>query len=188
VVSISGTESSLAVKLVEASGMKARYCALSHCWGPTTQLPLRTTRQNLEQHLIDIPLVQLPRTFHEAILFLHGLGIQYLWIDSLCIIQDDTDDWNTESGKMHLVYRNAALVISAAGASNSRDGLFITDRPNVVVHKIPYSKGKSTGYVNMCMLPSEQFTEPRYGPLYSRAWVSSTTTHVIHVHSLTEIW
>lgn len=187
VLSISATPSSISVNLVEGNGMRARYCALSHCWGSTAPLPLRTTRQNLLEHLIDIPLVQLPRTFHEAILFTHGLGIQYIWIDSLCIVQDDAADWDAEAGKMHLVYRNAALVVSAAGASNSADGLFVMDRPDAIIYKIPYPNGSSDGHVNMCMLPGGQLTEPRYGPLYSRAWVGSTTTHVILANFLTGI-
>jgi hypothetical protein len=59
------------------------------------------------------------------------LHVRYLWIDSLCIIQDDTEDWRTESLRMDQVYKNALLNIAATAASDSRRGLFYS-RPHLV--------------------------------------------------------
>ena len=68
------------------------YVALSHCWGPPDKRPLCTTKANLAQHILGIPWHLLTQTFQDAILLCIELSIQYLWIDSLCIVQDDKED------------------------------------------------------------------------------------------------
>ena len=74
---------------------RAAYCALSHCWGPIDPSAPRlvTTRDNIEQHCIQIVFESLPKTFRESVEVVRALGIKYLWIDSLCIIQGDAADW-----------------------------------------------------------------------------------------------
>ena len=72
-----------------------------------------TTKANLESHKITIPFLALPATFADAVWFTLGLGIQYIWIDSLCIVQDDTQDWLDESKWMGHVYYNAYIVFAA---------------------------------------------------------------------------
>lgn len=67
----------------------------------------------------------LPKTFRDAVTFARGMGIGYLWIDSLCILQDDRDDWLADGQKMDQIFTNAAFVISADFAADSREnGLF----------------------------------------------------------------
>ena len=78
------------------------YAALSHCWGKVR--PLTTTSTNLNQHLISIPLSSMPEMFQDAVIASRELGIRYLWIDSLCIIQDSVEDWELECSKMGRVY------------------------------------------------------------------------------------
>lgn len=73
---------------------------------------------------MSIPLSELPQTFVDAILLTRNLGFEYLWIDSLCIIQDDNGDWIRESARMAEIYQGAILTISADGAWNSHEGLF----------------------------------------------------------------
>jgi len=73
-----------------------------------------------------IPPEALPRTFREAIQVIQLLGIFYLWIDCLCIIQDDFEDWKIESDRMTTVYGNSSLNIAASGANHGGDGLFFT--------------------------------------------------------------
>ncbi|KAL6851841.1 HET domain-containing protein [Trichoderma novae-zelandiae] len=99
-----------------------KYACLSHCWG--TSRPSSTTIANLETHKQGIPCSVLPRLFRDTITFVRRLGISLLWIDSLCIIQDDQDDWRQEAAKMASVYQNAYIVISASKSSGSDESLF----------------------------------------------------------------
>ncbi|KAK7917749.1 hypothetical protein PG985_011357 [Apiospora marii] len=110
------------VKLVEPRGQSGTYACLSHCWGG--EMALATTQQTIQRNEAGIPLAELPKTFLDAIQIVRKLGIRYIWIDSLCILQDDADDWARESARMHDVYSNAYLTIAANHAKNSSEGCF----------------------------------------------------------------
>ncbi|KAF6842763.1 het domain-containing protein [Colletotrichum musicola] len=110
------------VRLVQTQGDVARYVALSHCWGKTQIIT--TTRNTLPDRLSEIPIDQLSNTFRDAVFFTRRMGIRYIWIDSLCIIQDDLADWEVESAKMMDVYSNAYLTIAATNSINGDGGLF----------------------------------------------------------------
>ncbi|KAI0468023.1 heterokaryon incompatibility protein-domain-containing protein [Xylaria cf. heliscus] len=109
--------------LFESNGACHSYCALSYCWG-TSSNAHKTTTKNLQRYYAAIPPHELPRTLHDAIHVARGLGFKYLWIDALCIIQDDNDDWLREAVKMTQVYANATLTITTSVGSSSDDGLF----------------------------------------------------------------
>lgn len=150
--------------------MKGRYCALSHCWGPPEKQPLTTTRVNIQNHLLGIPLKQLPKTFRDTVRLAQGIGIKYVWIDSLCIIQGDSQDWHSEAKEMGTIYRNATLVIAAAGSRDSSEGLFITERPQPAIVELPYiPNGIIKDSFNMALLPQHE-DRPSRGPLNKRAW------------------
>lgn len=110
-------------RLCLGDGLVMPYCALSYCWG-TTKGTLTTTTTNLKKHLNSIPLDSFPKTLREAILAARGLGFQYLWIDAICIVQDDREDWAREAAKMQSVYAGATLTISSTVSKISVDGLF----------------------------------------------------------------
>ena len=103
-----------------------RYTALSHCWGIPSLKPIKTTSSNLEAHINGIDFADLPPSFRDAVTVTKSLGIRYLWIDSLCIIQDSVDDWATESSLMADIYQSATLTIAGSCAKDSRQGLFGT--------------------------------------------------------------
>jgi hypothetical protein len=150
VLSISGIREVPTIKLIDTNGKKGRYIALSHCWGPINKRPLRTTRSNIDDHHVGIPFAHLPKTFRDAVWFTQAIGIDYIWIDSLAIIQDDEVDWHSEAQNMGAVYRNATLVIAAAGARDSTRGLFVSERPHATTKKIPYIvQGVPQGTFNM---------------------------------------
>lgn len=112
------------VLLVASNGRSAPYVALSHCWGKSNIVT--TTTSNLGRHQQQgIPVQSLPRNFQDAVAVTRALACRYLWIDSLCIVQDSREDWEVESGRMHLVYRKASLTISVARSSNPHTGCFI---------------------------------------------------------------
>ncbi|KAK0630447.1 hypothetical protein B0T17DRAFT_528450 [Bombardia bombarda] len=75
-----------------------RYACLSHCWGDVRP-PCRTTTETLERNLNAIPWEILPATFSDAIDYTRRLGLDYIWIDSICIIQDSDHDWSEQSAQ-----------------------------------------------------------------------------------------
>ncbi|KAI1061340.1 hypothetical protein LB507_011285 [Fusarium sp. FIESC RH6] len=111
------------VRLIEVtSGQTGLYTALSHCWGGG--IDIRTTTGNYTTQQQGLRYCDLPLSFRDAITVTRGLGLRYLWIDALCIIQDCQTDWEVESGNMAAIYQNAYLVIGADMSSNS-DGGFL---------------------------------------------------------------
>ncbi|MCJ1384051.1 hypothetical protein MMC17_007167 [Xylographa soralifera] len=119
----SSTRSDLAsIRLVEGVKLTTRFAALSHCWGMTQHLV--TTKSSFDEHKRGISLKSLAKTFQDAITICRFLGIYYLWIDCLCILQDDEKDWKKESQKMGHLYQYAYLVISADAAVDGSVGCF----------------------------------------------------------------
>lgn len=170
VLRVSGSSKASSVKLMETNGMKGRYCALSHCWGAVDKQPLSTTRENLQQHLKGISLEELPKSFQDTVMLAKGIGIEFVWIDSLCIVQNDNLDWHSAATDMGIIYSNAALVIAAAGSRNSTEGLFITERPQSVIVKVPYVVDHNVSCsFNISLLPRPE-NRPSLGPLRERAW------------------
>ena len=96
------------------------YTALSHCWGSSALL--RTTESNIDAHKEEIPRTVLSKTFQDAITTTQELAIRYLWIDSTCILQDDKEDWEVQSGQMASIYSNAQVVLAATDAENGTKG------------------------------------------------------------------
>lgn len=95
-----------------------RYATLSYCWG--SSLTMTTTTANKSKHeTTGIEICDMPGTFQDAIYVAKMLGIRYLWIDALCIIQDDQDDWETEAVTMCDVFAHSRVTISAARTASS---------------------------------------------------------------------
>src|SRR5436190_8427329 len=107
--------------LMISAGTIGSYIALSHCWGG--KIPLTTTEATLATLTKNINMEDLPANFRDAITITRELGFRYLWIDSLCIIQDSRSDWERESAVMGDIYEQATLTIAAAAASDSEKGL-----------------------------------------------------------------
>ncbi|TGO58124.1 hypothetical protein BCON_0058g00060 [Botryotinia convoluta] len=108
-------------RIVHSNGIKAHYIALSHCWGG--EIPTSTTTATLPQYQNELPFQLLPANFRDAITITRELGVQYLWIDSLCIIQGSKHDWEQESQKMGTVYRDALATIYAMSSEASTGGI-----------------------------------------------------------------
>lgn len=117
--------------MVETAGLRAdKYICLSHCWG--LQQIITTKAATLAERMREINVEELSKTFWDAICMTRKFGIDYIWIDSLCIIQDDSLDWQRESAQMASIYRNAYLTIAATKASSGAGGLF-TETPDFEV-------------------------------------------------------
>ncbi|KAK0639605.1 heterokaryon incompatibility protein-domain-containing protein [Cercophora newfieldiana] len=100
------------------------YVALSYCWGNSAEASAqkKSTRDTIAEHERRIPLQSLPQTIQDAILATRELGVGYLWVDALCIIQDDEDDRNHEIARMGIIYANAYCTLSASGATHCDEG------------------------------------------------------------------
>lgn len=121
-----GSDSQI-IQLLESQDLESRnvrYVALSHCWGTST-LPLTTTRESLAARMNGIKREELPPTFRGVVDLCRSLGFQFLWIDSLCIVQDNKSEWASESSKMAEIYRGATLTVAASAHSDSSKGLSI---------------------------------------------------------------
>ncbi|EWG54339.1 hypothetical protein FVEG_17301 [Fusarium verticillioides 7600] len=115
------TLNSKPIRLLEPnSGTLGSYMTLSHRWSSTGHIT--TTRNNIGDHRKVIPWQKLSRTFQEAIIICREMGVRYLWIDSLCIIQDDEADWQRESRLMGDIYRNSICTLACHIRDNENKG------------------------------------------------------------------
>ena len=99
------------------------YACLSHCWGKSRPRCINL-KESLEQKKQQINWHDVPLTFQQSIETLRALGFRYLWIDSICIIQDDSSDWEREARSMCDVYTGASLTLAATNSPNSQNGLY----------------------------------------------------------------
>lgn len=136
------------LRLVDGSGNRGRYAALTYCWGPNPTKIFKTTSSTLANNTNRIAIHELNPLFQDAVQVCRSLDIPYLWIDALCIVQDDKDDWMNESKRMCDVYSNSFLTLSASMARSPNDRLWYTDTsqspglsgvPNILT--IPYHQG-----------------------------------------------
>jgi hypothetical protein len=176
----------------------ARYTAFSHVWGdPKSHNILRTTKSTLGAMEHGISWCDLPRSFQDAVTITRRLGIRYLWIDSLCIIQDDKEDWEVESAKMAEVYENAYLVIAATGAANGNEGCFLRREIDQEV-SFTNSDGNKSSLSIRRRLEHADFNHPIIwhprappSPLLKRGWVYQERLlahRIIHFYRAELVW
>ncbi|KAI1764625.1 HET-domain-containing protein [Hypoxylon sp. FL1150] len=148
------------IRLYEpADGEKGVYASLSHCWGGTINSV--TTRANKAARKDTMSFDDLPQNFQDAIHVTQALGIRYLWIDALCIIQDSKEDWSREAAKMHSVYAGALVVISALDAPASTAGFLKPNRVPLAILDDRYAVQKVFQELNDYLVEC---------PLIGRGW------------------
>lgn len=113
-------ESDLGLK--ETAGQRGRYATLSYSWGGYRKS--RTLKSNYEDQKKGISFQSLPQVFRQAVKVTRGLGIRYLWIDALCIIQEDTEDWSREAARMSEVYWMSAVRLAVTDSTNPTKPFF----------------------------------------------------------------
>ncbi|KAI1296211.1 hypothetical protein F5Y03DRAFT_398893 [Xylaria venustula] len=125
------------IRLVQNIREDVEYIALSHCLG--TNPTIRTTRSTLHRRLDSILWEELPKTYQDAIIVTRKLGIRYIWIDSLCIIQDELNDWKEQAANMSGVCENSYLTLAVALATHDdRDNSICVRR--IYDHKVVFPK------------------------------------------------
>ncbi|KAI1177775.1 heterokaryon incompatibility protein-domain-containing protein [Nemania sp. FL0916] len=163
------------VRLVQSRSLPetTKYVTLSYRWGG--DVPCKTTNELLEAYTKQVPFERLPKTIRDAILLVCELEIKYIWIDSLCIIQNNSDDWEEEAGRMATVYANGFLNIAADVAYDSNGGLYVSRNP---------LKFAACHYGSFALFRDEfEDAAFRSRPLYTRAWahqeryLSARTVH-----------
>ena len=156
------------IKLYETRGEVKPYICLSHCWGKGTIR--KTTTATLTEHKRRIPSEKLPQTFQDAISFAYRLGFEYLWIDSLCIIQDSREDWQREGSRMAEIYSGADFTIAATDANIPLQGCF-RKHPERPVSKSSYPD-RNGSMLDVSVRSSINHYAWKYGeyPLLRRGW------------------
>jgi hypothetical protein len=112
------------IKLIDTKETKLQgpYATLSYCWG--SGLPVKLTSSSLSAFKRGILVSALPKTLRDAVTVARQIGVKYLWIDALCIVQDSGDDWNKEARKMADIYSSSYCNIAATHTQSCNDGLF----------------------------------------------------------------
>jgi len=146
------------------------YVTLSHCWGPPDKRPFCTMKANLSQHMEEIHWGSLPKTFQDSISLCMELSIQYLWIGSLCIVQDDENEWRQEPVLMGSIYEQAIFTIAASSAINFSQGLFQV-RSKLDLIEIPYWNADGSLERVFAYIEPELEKDLSSAPLSDRAWV-----------------
>jgi Heterokaryon incompatibility protein (HET) len=149
-IDVGALDGSMTPRIIVASEERGLYTVLSHRWG--TAPKLTTRKETLELYVKSLPMNELPPTFRDAIEVTRSLRIKYLWIDSLCIIQDDPNDWEAEAAQMGNIFEGACCTIAAIDAiddaTQEDEGLFLPR------NRDPLAVRMSCDFLN------EQFRDP----------------------------
>ncbi|KAK5657921.1 hypothetical protein OQA88_2470 [Cercophora sp. LCS_1] len=162
------------VRLVETNtippSQDREYATLSYCWGGSTKLKL-TLDSYHSFTTVGITKSELPETIYDALVVAVSMNIAWLWVDSLCIIQDSPEDWVTQAASMTEVYQNCRLCIAARGGQKSSDGMFCHRDP---LRFVPCQMYETDEGMPVSILSPYLSSALRYGidwPLDTRGWV-----------------
>ncbi|KAH8890108.1 HET-domain-containing protein [Thozetella sp. PMI_491] len=184
-----GSSAAPSLRLVNGGeSCHGRYVALSHCWGKVDGNQMFCTYQeNIDAFRESIDIDRLPATFRDAVNITRALGIEYLWIDSLCIIQNDEDDWEAESGRMEDVFSSAYCTLAASSTQSASAG-FLQERKARACIKLD-SPGRGALYV--CKAIDNFHLDVEEGVLNRRGWVlqeRALSRRSIHFTSTQVYW
>ncbi|CAH0027415.1 unnamed protein product [Clonostachys rhizophaga] len=149
------------------------YVTLSHCWGSSDHLKLLKSNLDYLQSQEGNPPTTLPKTYQHAFIVALALGFRFIWVDSLCIIQDDDRDWREQSSVMGMIYKHGQCNLAATWAHDGKDGCFSYREPEVV--KPPLVELTSAGDKltrNHVIVDSLVYhNDLHHAPLNTRGWV-----------------
>jgi hypothetical protein len=151
--------------LPDSTWTHERYATLSHCWGGSS--PVKLTTATLTLFRSGIQIEEIPKTFIDAIEVALFLGIKYIWIDALTIIQDSSDDWAKEASHMGEVYQHSFISIGATASTDSHGGLFFERNPALVKPQI-----YTLDHADYLLIERYQWNSSvEEAPLLQRGWV-----------------
>lgn len=187
------------ISIVDIDGECPAYAALSHCWGSNLN-DYKTTSTNLLQRHYGFGVQYLSPTFRDALEIARRLKIRYVWIDALCIVQDSSDEWHSESVKMGDIYGNAILTISASHAADGLGGCYNDtlrprpeDKTKVIVmnYEDRLAGCRSSLIFKMREHPDTLPRELDVNPLNTRGWVFQErflSPRIVHFTSTQVVW
>lgn len=168
----------------EADPVKQRYLALSYCWGSKekSEKQLKTTADSLSKHLSQIDIHEMPQTIADAVHACRALGVRYLWVDALCIIQGDGDDWARESLQMAKVYSSSFLTLCILQGSSCLGGFLRTkwSRPTLQVKFRSEIDTSISGVVHIRMLDPARLIPRRQGKYPPETFEKHTVDDMKH--------
>lgn len=191
VIHVTGTESQFSLRLIQSTDEDSlktgRYLALSHCWGSMNDSSRYCTyKSNVAARKQRLEYSDLPQTFQDAVRITLALNVPYLWIDSLCIIQDDALDWASESRRMEDIFSSAYCTIAASSATSSIMG-FLGQRKRRPC--VPVASTQGTFYV--CKAIDDFQSDVAESVLNQRGWVlqeRALSRRTIHFTSTQVYW
>lgn len=148
------------------------YVALSYCWGAKYRRWLDYVKACQRDQDPWVEIDQMPQTLRDAVASTVALDFHYLWIDCLCILQGNKNDWLEEGSKMCEIYGNAALTLSASDSQDCRDGFVVVRTPlqreGIILPCL--DEAGMMGSLHFCA-PGTPFDEiVGRGPVARRAW------------------
>jgi hypothetical protein len=187
VLDIGDQNAPVSVKLSTCLNERDRFVALSYCWGETAGV-IQTTRATISKWEEGIPYSSLPILFQDTIQLTRALGIRYLWIDCLCIIQDDLSDWERESANMAKVYSNSYITIAATASVSPHTGLFVQRWTSPAANS-KLKEPISIQHVSISHDDKEIFFRPYLHLAHDRFWnVNNAGDHAVEAPLLTRAW
>ncbi|KAJ2988484.1 hypothetical protein NUW58_g3952 [Xylaria curta] len=167
------------IRLIDTTGKeRERYVALSYCWGYEGH-KTKLSNGNKQQLLHDIPFETLDATIQDAISITRKAGFQYLWVDALCIVQDNDEAKLHELARMHDIYRNATITLIPSRAAAVQEGFLSTrevacsSQPHYIF-KLPYIDiGRAVPSSTVTLVPFDGFLRRKRDgvePWLRRAW------------------
>ncbi|KAF5374186.1 hypothetical protein D9758_004599 [Tetrapyrgos nigripes] len=176
---------------IDSDSADKRYIALGHCWGLNMPSSATTKLDTLDDRLSSIDMNDLTKTFRDSVEITRRLGVPYIWIDSLCIVQDSKEDREKETAQMAKVFMHAYLTIAASGSSDGTGGCRLLDkeRPAGPVDLEFKEEGAKGGKmkIRLYSYPSQPLTNILLNdPLHQRGWalqereLSSRIVHYSH--------
>ena len=163
------------IQLIEPKNMRAKFLALSYCWGPVGPNVFLTDKRTLSARMASIEYKTLPPLFQDVVDIARELKIEYIWIDRLCIVQGDDQDFKTQAPKMGMIYGNATLVLAAASAATENDRILVARDQSMLGKDIKLNIA-NIGAVRLqarrrSHALGTEHTGGDYGRMSTRAWI-----------------
>lgn len=173
-------------RVVETNGVRVPYSCLSYCWGGDSRNHCRLIRSNLQQLQDAIFSQRVPQTVRDAMWISKAIGVRYIWIDALCIVQDDDLDWRAQAPWMGQFYGNAVVTIAATSSEHADMGML---RPRTV-EQYELESCKIFNQVPDRPLP-QTLRHFATAPINQRAWTMQElylSRRIIHMTDACSAW
>lgn len=153
-------------RIISTNGVRGKYAALFYYWGGK-QLDM-TIKENVASRFRQLDTRELSKTVLQAIQTTKRLGLRYVWVDAICIIQDDEEDRTNEIRQMGDIYRQAYLTIVAANAARASNGFWDIRPSQASATKMQF--WSSTGEVSWVWVHEDGWYGDESEPINTRCW------------------